>query len=62
VYFYLHLVVAMYMREGATKASSTSLPTALRTALAVSLIGIFYLGLFPNLFLGFSNSAGLPLP
>jgi NADH-quinone oxidoreductase subunit N len=62
VYFYLHLVVAMYMREGTTKASSTSLPMALRTALAVSLVGIFYLGLFPNVFLTFSNTAGIPLP
>jgi NADH-quinone oxidoreductase subunit N len=62
VYYYLHIVVAMYMREGSTKTSSTSLPMALRTALAVSLVGIFYLGLFPNLFLGFSHTAGIPLP
>jgi len=35
---------------------------ALRTALAVSVVGIFYLGLFPNLFLTFSNIAGIALP
>jgi NADH-quinone oxidoreductase subunit N len=62
VYYYLRVVVAMYMREGATRASSTALPMALRTALAVSLVGIFYLGLFPNLFLTLSNTAGVPLP
>ncbi len=62
VYYYLHVVVAMYMREGTTKASRASLPMALRTALAVSLVGIFYLGLFPNLFLSFSHAAGIPLP
>jgi len=62
VYYYLHVVVAMYMREGTTKASSTALPMALRAALAVSLVGIFYLGLFPNVFLTFSNAAGIPLP
>ena len=62
VYFYLKVVVAMYMREGATKASSTALPMALRTALAVCLVGIFYLGLFPNPLLIFSNVAGVPLP
>src|SRR5208283_4204401 len=62
VYYYLHLVVAMYMREGTTKASSKSLPLALRTALAVSLVGIFYLGLFPNFLVTLSNSAGIPLP
>jgi len=26
------------------------------------LVGIFYLGLFPNVFLTFSNAAGIPLP
>jgi NADH:ubiquinone oxidoreductase subunit 2 (subunit N) len=52
----------MYMREGTTKAASTSLPMALRTALAVSLVGVFYLGLFPNVFLNLSNTAGTPLP
>jgi len=62
VYYYLRVVVAMYMRQGETKASTTALPLALRTALAVSLVGIFYLGLFPSLFLGFSNAAGIPLP
>jgi len=62
VYYYLRIVVAMYMREGETRASTASLPMALRTALAVSVVGIFYLGLFPNLFLVFSNSAGIPLP
>jgi NADH-quinone oxidoreductase subunit N len=62
VYYYLRIVVAMYMREGKTRTSTTNLPMALRTALAVSVVGIFYLGLFPNLFLAFSNIAGVPLP
>jgi NADH-quinone oxidoreductase subunit N len=62
VYYYFRIVVAMYMREGKTEASTAPLPMALRTALAVSVVGIFYLGLFPNLFLTFSNAAGIPLP
>jgi NADH-quinone oxidoreductase subunit N len=62
VYYYFRIVVAMYMREGKTEVSTASLPMALRTALAVSVVGIFYLGLFPNLFLSFSNTAGIPLP
>jgi NADH-quinone oxidoreductase subunit N len=62
VYYYLRIVVAMYMREGTTRASTASLPMALRAAMAVSVVGIFYLGLFPNLFLSFSNAAGIPLP
>jgi NADH-quinone oxidoreductase subunit N len=62
VYYYLRIVVAMYMREGTTRASTASLPMALRAALAISVAGIFYLGLFPNLFLSFSQTAGNPLP
>ena len=62
VYYYLRIVVAMYMREGTTRASTASLPMALRAAMVVSVVGIFYLGLFPNLFLSFSNTAGIPLP
>ena len=35
---------------------------ALRVALAISVIGIFYLGLFPSNFLFLSNRAAVPLP
>jgi NADH-quinone oxidoreductase subunit N len=62
VYYYFRIVVAMYMREGQPRASIASLPMTLRTALVVSVLGIFYLGLFPNLFLTFSYTAGTPLP
>ncbi len=62
VYYYLRIVVAMYMQEGETRASTASLPMTLRTALAVSVVGIFFLGLFPNLVVTFSNAAGVPLP
>jgi NADH-quinone oxidoreductase subunit N len=62
VYYYFRIVVAMYMREGDTRASTAALPLALRAAMAVSVLGIFYLGLFPNLFLVLSSTAGIPLP
>jgi hypothetical protein len=52
----------MYMREGKTQASSGPLPWALRVALAVSVVGIFYLGLYPSDFLLLTNLAALPLP
>jgi NADH-quinone oxidoreductase subunit N len=61
VYYYFRLIVAMYIREGTPRASTAALPMALRAALAVSVVGIFYLGLFPNLFLTFSYTAGIPL-
>jgi NADH-quinone oxidoreductase subunit N len=62
VYYYFRIVVAMYMREGKPRASTIALPVALRTALVVSVVGIFYLGVFPNFFLSFSNTGGIPLP
>ena len=62
VYYYFRLIVVMYMREGKTQASSSPLPWALRVALAVSVVGIFYLGLYPSDFLLLTNLATLPLP
>ncbi len=62
VYYYLSLVVAMYMREGEPKTSTARLPIALSTALAASVVGIFFLGLFPNLMLYFANMSAKPLP
>jgi NADH-quinone oxidoreductase subunit N len=48
VYYYLALVVAMYMGEGKTEVSESPVPRALGFAIAVSLLGIFFLGLFPS--------------
>jgi len=62
VYYYLRLVVAMYMREGKTEMASAVIPWAVRAALAVSVVGIFYLGLYPNLCIGLASLAAAPLP
>jgi NADH-quinone oxidoreductase subunit N len=62
VYYYLRPVIAMYMREGQTAASTASLPWPLRAELAVSLAGIFYLGLYPNSILTLASLAANPLP
>jgi NADH-quinone oxidoreductase subunit N len=62
VYYYLRLIVAMYMREGRSEAAGVALPWAARVALAVSVIGIFFLGLYPNLCIGLANAAAMPLP
>lgn len=62
VYYYLRLLVVMYMKEGETEASTAAVPWPLGAALAVSVIGIFYLGLFPNLFVHLSTLAGKALP
>jgi len=56
------LIVVMYMREGKTEAARVFLPWALRVALAISVAGIFYLGLYPTDFLLLTNLAAAPLP
>jgi NADH-quinone oxidoreductase subunit N len=62
VYYYLRIVVAMYMREEKSEVAAVILPWPVRAALAVSVLGIFYLGLAPKLPLGFSTLSALPLP
>lgn len=62
VYYYLRLVVVMYMQEEKAGALTDPLPWAVRVTLAVSVIGIFYLGIYPNPFLSFANLAAKPLP
>ena len=62
VYYYLRPVVMMYMREGKTEASTAAVPWPLGAALAVSLVGIFFLGLYPNPFVHVANLAAVPLP
>jgi hypothetical protein len=37
-------------------------PWAARAALAVSVVGIFFLGLYPNLCIGLASLAAVPLP
>ena len=61
VYYYFKIIVAMYMHEGKTETSEVVLPWPVRAALAVSILGIFYLGLAPNGFMGLSTLATMPL-
>jgi NADH-quinone oxidoreductase subunit N len=61
VYYYLRIVVAMYMREGESNTAGVELRWPVRAVIAVSILGIFYLGLAPNLFVGLTTLAALPL-
>jgi NADH-quinone oxidoreductase subunit N len=62
VYYYFRVIVAMYMREGEPEAAEVSLPWPVKAALAVSVFGIFYLGILPNLVMGLANVGASPLP
>jgi NADH-quinone oxidoreductase subunit N len=48
VYYYLRPVVAMYMKESEVEPPATPLPRPLAWAVGLSLVGIFFLGLFPS--------------
>ena len=61
VFFYLRVVVAMYMSEGKTETSTAVLPWPVRAVLVTSILGIFYLGLAPNVLVGLRFLAA-PLP
>jgi NADH-quinone oxidoreductase subunit N len=59
VFYYFKIIVAMYMHEGKTETSEIILPWPVRAVLAISILGIFWLGLLPNGFSGLSNAASL---
>jgi NADH-quinone oxidoreductase subunit N len=61
VYYYFKIIVAMYMHEGKTATSEAVLPWPVRAALAISILGIFWLGLSPNGFVGLSTLAAAAL-
>ncbi len=61
VYYYFKIIVAMYMNEEKTETAAAPLPWAVRAALGVSVLGIFYLGLAPNQFVGLTSLATMPL-
>ncbi len=62
VYYYFRLIVVMYMEEGPAAVSTARLPGSLWAALAVSVAGIFYLGIFPSAFLEFARLTSNLLP
>ncbi len=61
VYYYFKIIVAMYIDEEKTEAASVSLSWPVRAAVGVGILGIFYLGLAPNDFMGLTLLASRPL-
>src|SRR5204863_2117838 len=47
-YYYLYILVQMYMRESNDDFSDLRVPGSLKLALAVSLVGVLYLGILPT--------------
>jgi len=61
VYYYFRIIVAMYMNDDKKETADAVLPWSVRTVLAICILGIFYLGLMPNDFMGLSTLAAMPL-
>jgi NADH-quinone oxidoreductase subunit N len=47
-YYYLRLIIVMFFRERTTAWSAPRVPAALAAALVITVLGVFYLGLFPG--------------
>lgn len=47
-YFYLRLIVVMFFRERTEEWIEPKMPTALAAVLAVTILGVFYFGIFGN--------------
>ena len=47
-YYYLRLIIVMFFRERTTAWSAPQIPASIGLALAITILGVFYLGLFPG--------------
>ena len=47
-YYYLRLIIVMFFRERSTAWNPPSIPASIGVALALTMLGVFYLGLFPG--------------
>src|SRR5438552_1685081 len=47
-YYYLRLIIVMFFRERTTEWSAPRIPASVAVALVITIIGVFYLGIFPG--------------
>jgi NADH-quinone oxidoreductase subunit N len=47
-YYYLRLIIVMFFRERTTAWNAPRIPASIGLALAITILGVFYLGLFPG--------------
>jgi NADH-quinone oxidoreductase subunit N len=48
VYYYLRLIVVMFFRERTTEWNAPRIPASVGIALVLTVLGVFYLGIFPG--------------
>ena len=47
-YYYLRLIIVMFFRERSTAWNPPAIPASIGVALGLTILGVFYLGLFPG--------------
>ncbi|HYU99807.1 MAG TPA: NADH-quinone oxidoreductase subunit N, partial [Pyrinomonadaceae bacterium] len=47
-YYYLRLIIVMFFRERTTAWNAPQVPASIRLALVITILGVLYLGLFPD--------------
>jgi NADH-quinone oxidoreductase subunit N len=47
-YYYLRLIIVMFFRERTTEWATPRVPASVALAIVIAVVGVFYLGLFPN--------------
>jgi NADH-quinone oxidoreductase subunit N len=47
-YYYLRLIIVMFFRERTTVWNAPGIPASIGVALVITVLGVFYLGLFPG--------------
>jgi NADH-quinone oxidoreductase subunit N len=47
-YYYLRLIIVMFFRERTTEWTAPRVPISAALAIIITVVGVFYLGLFPN--------------
>ncbi|RPJ53161.1 MAG: NADH-quinone oxidoreductase subunit N, partial [Acidobacteria bacterium] len=57
LYYYLRVIVLMYMHEPGSDLSAAPVPVTAAVAIAIMLVGTFYLGIFPGTFLRLASEA-----
>lgn len=62
VYYYLRLIVVMFFRERTTEWIAPRIPATISVALVITVLGVFYLGIFPGRVLdAFRSSHSVPI-
>jgi NADH-quinone oxidoreductase subunit N len=62
VYYYLHVIVVMYMKEPADDWSPVAMTPSTLSVVVLSVFGVLQFGIFPDLLINFARNSPIGLP